>query len=293
MASRPRRAGGSAAAPRPSLEDDTAEDVAEVWQGSGKVGQVGRACGIAAGFRRRLRMGTGPKGRIAVKQQILVVEDDARIADLIVKNLEAVGYACHASPDGGRALADYERLRPALVVLDLGLGGLDGLEVARRIRKESDVPILMVTARTGESDKLLGLEIGADDYVTKPFSTAELVARVRALLRRSTGTVRERTIELGGLAIDPARRVVEREGKPVPLSTLEFDLLYFLASRPGRVFSREALMQQVWGSDRVVDDRSIDSLVSRLRQKLEPDTSQPRFIQTVWGAGYRFAEYER
>jgi DNA-binding response OmpR family regulator len=228
-----------------------------------------------------------------VKQQILVVEDDARIADLIVKNLEAVGYACHASPDGGRALADYERLKPALVVLDLGLGGLDGLEVARRIRKESDVPILMVTAHSGESDKLLGLEIGADDYVTKPFSTAELVARVRALLRRSTGTVRERTIEMGGLSIDPARRVVEREGKPVPLSTLEFDLLYFLASRPGRVFSRESLMEQVWGSDRVVDDRSIDSLVSRLRQKLEPDTSQPRYIQTVWGAGYRFPEFER
>ena len=158
------------------------------------------------------------------------------------------------------------------MVLDLGLAGVDGLEVARRIRKESDTPILMVTARSGESDKLLGFEIGADDYVTKPFSTAELVARVRVLLRRSTGAV-ERTLEVGGLKIDPARRTVERDGTAIPLTTLEFDLLYLMASRPGRVFSREALMEQVWGTDRVVDDRSIDSLVSRLRRKLEADAS--------------------
>jgi len=236
---------------------------------------------------------TARRGRLReriVKQRILVVEDDARIADLMVKNLEAAGFECHSSPDGGRALADFARLRPALIVLDLGLAGLDGLEVTRRIRGESDVPILIVTARSGESDKLLGLEIGADDYVTKPFSTAELVARVRALLRRSTGSVGERVIELGGLRIDPARRTVERDGQPVPLTTLEFDLLYFLASRPGRVFSREALMEQVWGSDRVVDDRSIDSLVSRVRRKLEEDPSKPRYVQTVWGAGYRLSE---
>ena len=175
-------------------------------------------------------------------------------------------------------------------MLDLGLAGLDGLEVARRIRKENDTPILMVTARSGESDKLLGFEIGADDYVTKPFSTAELVARVRVLLRRSGGTVGERTLEIGTLKIDPARRTVERDGEDIPLTTLEFDLLYLMASRPGRVFSREALMEQVWGTDRVVDDRSIDSLVSRLRRKLEADASHPRYLQTVWGAGYRIAE---
>ena len=225
-----------------------------------------------------------------MSQKILVVEDDTRIASLIVKNLEAVGYECHVAPDGGNALADYARLKPALVVLDLGLAGVDGLEVARRIRRESDTPILMVTARSGESDKLLGFEIGADDYVTKPFSTAELVARVRVLLRRSTGAVGERTLEVGGLKIDPARRTVERDGTAVPLTTLEFDLLYLMASRPGRVFSREALMEQVWGTDRVVDDRSIDSLVSRLRRKLEADASNPRYLQTVWGAGYRIAE---
>jgi DNA-binding response OmpR family regulator len=225
-----------------------------------------------------------------VTQRILIVEDDARIADLIAKNLEAVGYECHQSADGGHALADFARLKPALVVLDLGLKGMDGLEVTRRIRKESDVPILMVTARSGEGDKLLGLEIGADDYVTKPFSTAELTARVRALLRRSTGALTDRVLEIENLRIDPSRRSLERDGVLIPVTTLEFDVLYFLASRPGRVFSREALMEQVWGSDRVVDDRSIDSLISRVRRKLESDPSNPRYLQTVWGAGYRFAE---
>ena len=225
-----------------------------------------------------------------MSQRILVVEDDARIADLIAKNLEAVGSDCHGVSDGGRALPEVARLRPALVVLDLGLPGLDGVEVTRRIRRDNDVPILMVTARSGEGDKLLGLEVGADDYITKPFSTEELVARVRALLRRSTGTVTERVLELGDVRIDPARRVVERNGETLPITTLEFDLLYFLAARPGRVFSREALMEHVWGIDRVVDDRSIDSLVSRVRRKLERDPSQPRWLQTVWGAGYRVAE---
>jgi len=225
-----------------------------------------------------------------VSQRIHVVEDDGKIADLIVKNLEAAGFECHVSSDGGHALADFARLKPDLLVLDLGLPGIDGVQITRRIRSGSDVPILMLTARSSESDKLLGLEIGADDYVTKPFSTAELVARVRALLRRSSGAVRERVIEVGPLRIDPARRRVERNGAEVPLTTLEFDLIHFLASRPGRVFTREALMSEVWGNDRVVDDRSIDSLVSRLRRKLETDPARPRFVQTVWGAGYRFSE---
>jgi DNA-binding response OmpR family regulator len=224
------------------------------------------------------------------QQRILIVEDDTRIADLVSKNLQAAGFETYRSEDGGRALADFARLKPALVILDLGLGGVDGLEVTRRIRRESDVPILMVTARSTESDKLLGLELGADDYVTKPFSTAELTARVRALLRRSSGAVTERVLEIGDLKIDPGRRALEREGSPVALTTLEFDLLYFLASRAGRVFSREALMEQVWGTDRVVDDRSIDSLISRVRRKIEKDPSSPSYLQTVWGAGYRFAE---
>jgi DNA-binding response OmpR family regulator len=231
-----------------------------------------------------------PSGTERMTPRILVVEDDARIADLVSRNLEAAGYECHHAPDGGRALADAARLKPALIVLDLGLPGLDGLEVTRRLRRESDVPILMVTARTGEGDKLLGLELGADDYVTKPFSVAELVARVRALLRRSTGQLTERVLEVGGLRIDPGRRTVERDGAPLSITTLEFDLLYFMASRPGRVFSRDALLEHVWGTDRVVDERSIDSLVSRVRRKIERDVAQPRLLQTVWGAGYRFAE---
>jgi len=222
-----------------------------------------------------------------VTSQILVVEDDSRIADLIARNLQAAGYECLVASDGDMGLAEFHRAKPALVVLDLGLAGIDGLEVTRRLRRESDVPILMVTARTSESDKLLGLEVGADDYITKPFSTAELVARVRALLRRSSGQLVERTIEAGGLRVDPERRTVESDGRTIPMTTLEFDLLYFLAARPGKVFSREALMTQVWGSDRVVDERSIDSLVSRLRRKLESDPSSPRYLQTVWGAGYR------
>ena len=216
-----------------------------------------------------------------------MVEDDGRIADLIARNLQAAGFSCVLAADGDRALAEFRRAKPVLVVLDLGLAGIDGLEVTRRLRRESDVPILMVTARTSESDKLLGLEVGADDYITKPFSTAELVARVRALLRRSSGQLVERRIEVGGLSIDPERRAVERDGQPVTLTTLEFDLLYFMAARPGRVFSRDALMEHVWGSDRVVDERSIDSLVSRLRRKLEGEASGPRYLQTVWGAGYR------
>ncbi len=225
-----------------------------------------------------------------MSQRILIVEDDRRIAEMVTKNLEAGGYECRVSEDGGHALAEFERWRPDLVLLDLGLPGLDGLQVTRRLRQSSDVLILMLTARTSESDKLLGLELGADDYVTKPFSTAELLARVRALLRRATGALREQLVQAGDLRVDPAKRAVERGGEAVAVTTLEFDLLYFLASRPGRVFSREALMEQVWGSDRVVDDRSIDSLVSRLRHKLEPDPSKPRYLQTVWGAGYRFAE---
>jgi len=222
-----------------------------------------------------------------VSSQILVVEDDSRIADLIARNLQAAGYECLLASDGDMGLAEFHRAKPALVVLDLGLAGIDGLEVTRRLRRESDVPILMVTARTSESDKLLGLEVGADDYITKPFSTAELVARVRALLRRSSGQLVERTIEAGGLRIDPERRTVECNARAIPMTTLEFDLLYFLAARPGKVFSREALMTQVWGSDRVVDERSIDSLVSRLRRKLESGPASPRYLQTVWGAGYR------
>ena len=227
-----------------------------------------------------------------MKPSILIAEDDRRIAALVARNLGAAGYDCTVVHEGDGVEAAFERLQPALIVLDLGLPGLGGIEVTRRIRRESRVPILMLTARSSEADKVLGLEIGADDYLTKPFSFSELVARVRALLRRSAPEPRDRTLVFGPLSIDPARRVAERDGTRIELTTLEFDVLYFLASRPGHVFSREALMERVWGSDRIVGDRSIDNLVSRLRRKIETDPDQPRHLQTVWGAGYRFAEAE-
>ncbi|MEO1088006.1 MAG: response regulator transcription factor, partial [Acidobacteriota bacterium] len=179
------------------------------------------------------------------------------------------------------------------LILDITLPGIDGLEILRQVRQRSSsgatVPVLMLTARGSESDKVLGFEIGADDYVTKPFSTRELVARVRALLRRTRSEVVE-VVERGALRIDPSRRRVERDGVDVEVTSLEFDLLLFMASRPGRVLTRQALMDQVWGEGRVVDDRSIDSLMSRLRRKLEADPSRPAYLTTVWGAGYRFAE---
>ena len=222
-------------------------------------------------------------------QRILVVEDDARIADLISKNLEAVGYECHRSPDGGNALADFAKLKPALVVLDLGLPGVDGLEVTRRIRKESDVPILMVTARSGESDKLLGLELGADDYITKPFSTAELVARVRALLRRhARGTEGSAQFVFGDVNVDLSRRSVLRQGQPVHLTALEYRLLAQLLANVGKVLTHRHLLREVWGPTFVESNHYVRIYVARLRQKLEVDPAQPRHLLTEIGVGYRF-----
>ena len=225
-----------------------------------------------------------------MKTTILVVEDEKKIATLVAKNLEAAGYAVTLAEDGEAGVRAFGKLAPALVVLDVGLPEMSGLEVLRRIREAGDTPVLVLTARSSETDKVLGLELGADDYLTKPFGTSELVARVRALLRRTAAGSRERPLEFGALHIDPARREAARAGAGIELTTLEFDLLWFLASRPGRVFSREQLMEQVWGNDRVVGDRSIDSLVSRLRKKIEIDAEDPQLLQTVWGAGYRFAD---
>ena len=219
---------------------------------------------------------------------VLIVEDDPRISALVAKHLGTAGLRCVEIHRGEEAEAAAERHAPSLVILDIGLPGVDGLEILRRLRQRSNVPILMLTARSTETDKVLGFEIGADDYLTKPFGTRELVARARALLRRAGGET-ERPVEFGALRIDAGRRSVERHEVRVEVTSLEFDLLYFLANRPGRVFTREALLDQVWGEGRVVDDRSIDSLISRLRRKLEPEPSKPVYLQTVWGAGYRFA----
>jgi DNA-binding response OmpR family regulator len=225
-----------------------------------------------------------------VRLHVLIVEDDDRIAELVAKNLEAASFASTRVRSGEQAQDVLQRLEPALIVLDLSLPGIDGYEFTRRLRRDRNTPILMLTARTSESDKVLGFELGADDYLTKPFSTQELVARVRAILRRSSSQASDAVLERGELRIDPGRREVRRRETVVETTSLEFDLLHFLAARPGRVFSREALMREVWGHDRIVDTRSIDSLISRLRRKLEADPSRPRYLQTVWGAGYRFHE---
>jgi two-component system response regulator MtrA len=220
--------------------------------------------------------------------KILIVEDDAKIAELVAKNLTAIGLECRCCGDGSLALREVREFEPDLVILDIMLPGMDGLEIARRLRQKSKLPILMLTARASEGDLVLGFEVGADDYLSKPFSTRELVARVRALLRRAAYDPQAQTLRCGDLTIDPARREVLREEEPIELTSLEFDLLLVMASHPGRVYSRQALLGQVWGGDRIVDDRSIDSLVSRLRRKIEVDPAKPAYIQTVWGAGYRF-----
>lgn len=221
---------------------------------------------------------------------ILIVEDDRKIAALVAKNLDAAGFRCDVLHDGLTAMRQFQSISPKLVVLDLGLPYLDGIELTRRIRRESNVPILMLTARGRESDKVLGFEVGADDYLSKPFSTRELVARVRALLRRADPGRPSAVLRHGNLIVDPGRRHVTLNGDAIELTALEFDLLQFMAAHPGRVYSRDALMEHVWGEDRLVDPRSIDSLISRLRRKLEADPSKPVYVQTVWGAGYRFSE---
>jgi len=223
---------------------------------------------------------------------VLIVEDDVKIATLVARNLEAAGMECHVVHNGSEAMTVFDRVEPDVAVLDVMVPGVDGLQLTRTIRSKSDIPILLLTARSNEGDKVLGFEVGADDYVTKPFSTLELVARVRALMRRSSRSTQQEVLRRGELEIDPAQREVRKSGVAVELTTLEFDVLYFMASRPGRVYSREGLMEHVWGGERVVDDRSIDSLISRLRRKLEPNASKPIYIQTVWGAGYRFAKVE-
>lgn len=225
-----------------------------------------------------------------MKQKILIVEDDPRISALVSKNLTAAGFRCSEVADGIAVLTELASFNPAMIVLDIQLPGMDGLELTRTIRRSNQVPILLLTARSSEADKVLGFEIGADDYLTKPFSIQELIARVRALLRRTQFVSSENVVHIGSLTIDPSKQIVLRGDQEVPLTTLEFDVLHFLACRAGRVFSREALMDQVWGDNRLVDDRTIDSLISRLRRKLEPNPSAPIYIQTVWGAGYRFPE---
>jgi phosphate regulon transcriptional regulator PhoB len=225
-------------------------------------------------------------------KKILLIEDDRDIVELVRYNLEKDGYQVNASGDGATGLAQLRKSPPDLLLLDLMLPKLSGLEICKEIRRDAALnrlPILMLTARGEEADRVVGLELGADDYVTKPFSPRELAARVKALLRRvEPAGAAEKLIEVGPLRIDPASYRVTRAGKPIPLSTLEFRLLYYLASRPNKVFSRDQLLDAVWGTERFVTPRSVDVYVRRLREKIEANSQNPTYVKTVRGAGYLF-----
>lgn len=221
-------------------------------------------------------------------KKILVVEDEERIVELVRAYLERAGYRVLAAYDGQAGLELFQRERPSLVVLDLMLPELDGLDVARRIRQESDVPLIMLTARTEEADRVAGLELGADDYITKPFSLRELVARVRAVLRRAEGFRIPQRLERGELIIDLEARQVELVGRAVELTPTEFDLLATLARHPGRVFNRLQLLEALDHYPSTGFARTIDTHIKNLRKKLEPDPGRPHYIQTVHGVGYRF-----
>ena len=223
---------------------------------------------------------------------ILLVDDEDAVQKLLAYPLERDGFRVVQARDGEEALARFDEERVDLVVLDLMLPKLDGLEVCKRLRATSSVPIIMLTARDDELDKVLGLELGADDYITKPFSIREFRSRVRALLRRAAipaaGNRREETIVRDDLRIDVARRDVEVSGRPIPLTYVEFELLRTLALSPGRVFTRELLLQALWGGSDYREPRTIDVHVRHLREKLERDPSEPEYILTVRGVGYRF-----
>jgi len=225
-------------------------------------------------------------------ETILLVDDELKIVKTVRAYLENAGFRVVTAGDGQAALTAYRHEKPALVVLDLGLPGLDGLDVARTLRKDSNVPLIMLTARVDETDRLIGLELGADDYVTKPFSPREVVARVRAVLRRA-GAEREPAalpIVAGEVTIDLERRQVTVGERTVELTPTEFDLLVVLARHPGRVFTRLELLDRVQGYAFEGYERTVDAHVKNLRQKIEPDPRQPRYLLTVFGVGYKFGE---
>jgi DNA-binding response OmpR family regulator len=222
---------------------------------------------------------------------ILVVDDEPKIATLARDYLEHAGFAVLTAGDGPSALTTIRQRRPDLVVLDLGLPGLDGLDVTRELRRDSTIPIVMLTARDDELDKLLGLELGADDYLTKPFSPRELFARVRAVLRRADRPPdAAETIRAGDVVLDLPRMRAEVGGTGVDLTPTEFQLLATMAARPGRIFTRAQLLDALHGIAFETYERAIDSHIKNLRRKVEPDPRSPRYILTVYGVGYRFAD---
>ena len=222
--------------------------------------------------------------------RILVVDDEPKIVQLVRDYLERAGFAVSTARDGNEALMRARSERPDLIVLDLGLPGLDGLDVTRRLRRDSGVPIIMLTARHEETDKVVGLELGADDYVTKPFSPRELAARVRAVLRRHTQVADAELLRAGDLTLDVPRLRVEVSGSPVSLTATEFQLLAALARQPGRIFTRSQLLDAIHGVAFESYERAIDAHVKNIRRKIEPDPRMPRYLLTVYGVGYRLAD---
>lgn len=223
--------------------------------------------------------------------KILVVEDEPSIREVVALYLERAGFIAACVEDGNAALAVIEKDPPDLVILDLMLPGIDGMTLTQYLRERGDTPIIMLTARRDEADRIAGLEMGADDYVVKPFSPQELVSRVRAVLRRTHGASLQagtKPVEFDDLQIDPSTRVVQVNGKEVELTAKEFDLLHYLASHPKQVFNRDQLLDRVWGMVEYIDPSTVTVHVRRLREKIENDPSEPIWIQTVWGVGYKF-----
>jgi two-component system, OmpR family, response regulator ResD len=223
--------------------------------------------------------------------KILVVDDEPNIREVVGLYLRRDGHEVVSATDGEEALEVFRQSEPDLVVLDLMLPKLSGLEVCRRMRAEKRIPLIMLTARGEEEERIVGLSLGADDYVVKPFSPRELAARVAAVLRRveeSSGLSDRKVLSFKGLEIDPNTREVLVDGEPATLTAREFDLLYHMASTPGRVYTRDQLMETVWGYTFSADTSTVTVHMRRLREKVEPDPASPRYLQTVWGVGYRF-----
>jgi two-component system alkaline phosphatase synthesis response regulator PhoP len=226
-----------------------------------------------------------------MQELVLIVEDEIELAEILRDYLERAGFHALKVHDGTAAISTFQHKRPDLVLLDLNLPGMDGLDVARALRRESDVPIIMVTARVEETDRLVGLELGADDYVTKPYSPREVVARVRAVLRRAkTAPVRTDVVRAGVVEVDLVRHRAAVKGEPLNLTPTEFELLATLAREPGRVFTRMQLLGATQGETYEGYERTIDAHIKNLRAKLEPDPKNPFYIETVFGVGYRFRE---
>lgn len=222
--------------------------------------------------------------------KILVVDDEITLLKTVRAYLEQEGYTVQTTTDGRSALHLFRQFQPDLVVLDIMLPEIDGLEVLRQLRQSSEVYVIMLTAKADEADKVIGLGLGADDYVTKPFSPRELVARIKAALRRLGVSSTKKELVSAHLRLDEEARLAWKDGRPLDLTPIEFDLLHTLMRHDGRALSREQLIEQVWGYDYYGDDRVVDVHIGRLRKKIEADPTHPTFIATVWGAGYRFED---